>query len=82
MIALTDGGDSLDGYERWRDERAREHYAWSFAWGRFPTPESEHLFRGWATESDAGQDLRDSFSRTVDPSQVMTKERLGRWFGV
>jgi 2-polyprenyl-6-methoxyphenol hydroxylase-like FAD-dependent oxidoreductase len=78
--ALSDGDPSLGGYERWRDERALEHYDWSFSWGRFPRPESEPLFRGWGSEADAGQDLRDSFSRQVPPSQVMSKERLGRWF--
>lgn len=43
--ALTDGSGDLDGYERWRDERAREHYEWSFSWGRFPRPGSERVFR-------------------------------------
>jgi 2-polyprenyl-6-methoxyphenol hydroxylase-like FAD-dependent oxidoreductase len=71
---------SLEGYEGWRDTRAAEHYDWSFAWGRFPRPGvSEKLFKGWATEPDASQDLRDSFSRQVEPSQVMSKERLARW---
>ncbi|MFY9265618.1 MAG: NAD(P)/FAD-dependent oxidoreductase [Solirubrobacterales bacterium] len=69
----------LEGYEAWRDDRASQHYAWSFAWGRFPRTEAQ--FMGWATEADAGQDLRDSFSRQVEPSQVLTKERLARWFG-
>lgn len=77
---LSNGCD-LDGYEQWRDERAREHYEWSFAWGRFPRPGSERVFQGWAAESDAGQALRDSFSRRVAPSQVITRERLARWFG-
>ncbi|HEX6602307.1 MAG TPA: NAD(P)/FAD-dependent oxidoreductase, partial [Solirubrobacterales bacterium] len=31
-------GESLDGYEAWRDERAREHYEWSFDFARFPKP--------------------------------------------
>jgi len=70
----------LQGYEAWRDDRAAEHYEWSYAWGRFPDDNSEVLFKGWAAEPDAGQDLRDSFSRQVRPSQVMSKERLGRWF--
>jgi len=72
---------SLEGYEEWRDARAAEQYEWSFAWGHFPRPGTgEALFRGWATEPDAGQDLRDTFSRTVQPSQLNTKERLARWF--
>ena len=79
--ALAGSDPSLDGYEQWRDERAREHYDWSFVWGHFPRPENEAIFRGWATEPDAGQDLRDSFSRLVEPSRVMSPERLARWFG-
>jgi hypothetical protein len=49
-------------------------------WGQFPPPESEALFRGWAGEAHATQDLLDSFSRRVERSAVMTKERLARWF--
>jgi 2-polyprenyl-6-methoxyphenol hydroxylase-like FAD-dependent oxidoreductase len=79
--ALSGAKPSLDGYEAWRDERAREHYDWSFVWGYFPRPENEAIFRGWAAEPDAGQDLRDSFSRLVEPSRVMSPERLARWFG-
>jgi 2-polyprenyl-6-methoxyphenol hydroxylase-like FAD-dependent oxidoreductase len=78
--ALSGATPTLDGYERWRDERASEHYEWSFSWGRFPRPESENLFRGWATDADAARDLRDSFSRRVEPSAVLTAERLARWF--
>jgi 2-polyprenyl-6-methoxyphenol hydroxylase-like FAD-dependent oxidoreductase len=78
--ALSGATPSLGGYEQWRDARAAEHYDWSFAWGRFPRPQSLNLFRGWASEPDAGQDLRDSFSRMVEPSQVMSEARLARWF--
>jgi 2-polyprenyl-6-methoxyphenol hydroxylase-like FAD-dependent oxidoreductase len=79
---LSGSSPSLVEYEAWRDARAAEHYDWSFSWGRFPHPESaEKLWRGWASDADAGQDLRDSFSRLVEPSQVLTKERLARWFG-
>jgi 2-polyprenyl-6-methoxyphenol hydroxylase-like FAD-dependent oxidoreductase len=78
---LSGTGGSLDGYEAWRDERAAQHYDWSFAWGRFPTPEQAGpLFRGWASEADAGQDLRDTFSRRLEPSELMTPERMARWF--
>lgn len=77
---LSGGGD-LDGYEEWRDVKSAEHYDWSFAWGRFPKPESaEPLFRGWASDPSAGQDLRDCLARTVEPSQLMSTERLERWF--
>jgi 2-polyprenyl-6-methoxyphenol hydroxylase-like FAD-dependent oxidoreductase len=79
--ALSGADPSLDDYETWRDERAAEHYDWSFAWGRFPNPEaSQKLWSAWAREPDAGQDLRDTFSRLVEPSELMSKERLGRWF--
>ena len=78
--ALSRGG-GLAGYEEWRDAQSAEHYDWSFAWGRFPKPESaEPLFRGWASDPDAGQDLRDCLARTVEPSQLMSRERLERWF--
>jgi 2-polyprenyl-6-methoxyphenol hydroxylase-like FAD-dependent oxidoreductase len=79
--ALSGPDASLDSYQEWRDTRAAEHYEWSFAWGHFPRPgTAEYLFQGWATEPDAGQDLRDSFSRLVEPSQLNSKERLARWF--
>ena len=38
--------------------------------------DQEPIFRGWATDPDAGQDVRDCFSRLVEPSVVMSKERL------
>lgn len=77
---LSGPDSALDRYEAWRDARAVEHYDWSFVWGRLPHIEtSEKLWTGWATDADAGQDLRDSFSRLVEPSQVMSKERLARW---
>jgi 2-polyprenyl-6-methoxyphenol hydroxylase-like FAD-dependent oxidoreductase len=78
-LSTTNG--SLDEYEDWRDSRAAEHYDWSFAWGRFPRPDTAGpLFRGWASEPDAGQDLRDTLSRRVEPSELMTPERMTRWF--
>jgi 2-polyprenyl-6-methoxyphenol hydroxylase-like FAD-dependent oxidoreductase len=78
---LSGSSPSLDRYGAWIDRRAAEHYDWSFAWGRFPHLESSRkLWRGWATDAGAGQDLRDSFSRLVEPSVVMSKERLNRWF--
>jgi 2-polyprenyl-6-methoxyphenol hydroxylase-like FAD-dependent oxidoreductase len=80
--ALSGPRSNLDGYEEWRDARSEEHYDWSFAWGRFPNPDTgESLFRGWASEPDAGQDVRDCLARQIEPSQLMTEERLARWFG-
>jgi 2-polyprenyl-6-methoxyphenol hydroxylase-like FAD-dependent oxidoreductase len=79
---LSGAEPDLAGYEEWRDARAAEHYDWSFTWGRFPRPGlSEKVFRGWATEADAGQELRDTFSRRVEPSRLTSKERLTRWLG-
>ena len=77
-----DSGAGLDGYEAWRDERAREHYEWSFAYGRFPEPTvTDPLFAGLAADPEAGQAFRDSFSRLTRPrSDVFTGERMGRWF--
>jgi len=79
--SLSGADESLDGYEGWRDSKAAEHYDWSFAWGRFPHPvHAEPLFRGWASDPAAGQDLRDCLARTVEPSELMKPERLERWF--
>jgi 2-polyprenyl-6-methoxyphenol hydroxylase-like FAD-dependent oxidoreductase len=79
--SLSRSEPSLDSYEEWRDGKAAEHYDWSFAWGRFPNPDAaDQLFRGWASDAEAGQDLRDCLARTVEPSQLMSKERLERWF--
>ena len=79
--SLSGPGGSLDEYEQWRGRKSAEHYDWSFAWGRFPNPDNaEPLFRGWASDPDAGQDLRDCLARTVEPSQLMSRERLERWF--
>lgn len=79
--ALSGPEESLDGYEGWRDERSAQHYDWSFDWGRFPRQETaEPIFRGFASNPDAGQDLRDCLARHVEPSQLMSKDRLARWF--
>jgi 2-polyprenyl-6-methoxyphenol hydroxylase-like FAD-dependent oxidoreductase len=79
--SLSASGGTLGGYEEWRDAKSAEHYDWSFAWGRFPDPEAAPaLFGGWASDPDAGQDLRDCLARTVEPSQLMSRERLERWF--
>jgi 2-polyprenyl-6-methoxyphenol hydroxylase-like FAD-dependent oxidoreductase len=74
--------ERLDGYEAWRDERAREHYEWSFDFARFPKPEtSAPIFAGLTTDPEASQNLRDALSRQLRPREdVFTEERLGRWF--
>jgi flavin-dependent dehydrogenase len=77
---LSGSDPALEGYGSWNDDRAAEHYDWSFAWGRFPKPGvSERIFRGWASEPDAAQDMRDTLTRAVSPSQAMSEERRARW---
>ncbi|HET9198412.1 MAG TPA: NAD(P)/FAD-dependent oxidoreductase [Solirubrobacterales bacterium] len=82
VAAELTAGESLDGYAAWRDERAREHYEWSFDFARFAKPEAAGpIFRGLAEDPQAGQDLRDALSRQLRPrSDVFTDERLGSWF--
>ena len=82
VAAAVTGDGHLGSYEAWRDARAAEHYEWSFSWGRFPRAgTAELLFKRLAGDAGAAQDLRDCFSRLVEPSEVTTKERLARWFG-
>ncbi len=78
--SVTGDDPGLADYGRWRDARAAEHYEWSFLWGNFPGGKTEALFKGWASEDDAAQDLRDSYSRLVEPSEVLSAERVQRWF--
>jgi 2-polyprenyl-6-methoxyphenol hydroxylase-like FAD-dependent oxidoreductase len=79
---LTGPQESLAGYEAYRDERAREHYEWSFDFAHFAKPEtSAPIFAGLVEDPEASQNLRDALSRQLRPkSDVLTKERLGRWF--
>jgi 2-polyprenyl-6-methoxyphenol hydroxylase-like FAD-dependent oxidoreductase len=83
-VAAGLGGEDeqLEGYEAWRDERAREHYEWSFDFGRFPRPElTAPVFAGLAADPEASRDFRDSLSRLIRPrTDVLTGERLERWF--
>ncbi|HEX9967612.1 MAG TPA: NAD(P)/FAD-dependent oxidoreductase [Solirubrobacterales bacterium] len=80
--ALTLGGEDLSGYEAWREDRAREHYEWSYDYARLPRPETAGpIFAGLASDPEAGQAFRDSFCRRARPREdVLTGERLGRWF--
>jgi len=79
---LAGAEESLDGYEAWRDERADEHYEWSFDFARFPIPEvAGPVFDGLVADPEAGQNLRDALSRRLRPrSGVFTDERLAKWF--
>jgi 2-polyprenyl-6-methoxyphenol hydroxylase-like FAD-dependent oxidoreductase len=79
---LARGNAALDGYEEWRDDRAAEHYEWSFQFSTWPREEvAVPLFRGLAGDERASQEFRDSFSRLVPPAEVFTQERLATWFG-
>jgi 2-polyprenyl-6-methoxyphenol hydroxylase-like FAD-dependent oxidoreductase len=79
LAASVTGDDpNLERYSDWLEKRSAQQYPWSYAWGRFPPVDGQ--FKGWAAEPDAAQDLRDSFSRLVKPSDVLSKERLKRWF--
>ncbi|MFF5986701.1 FAD-dependent monooxygenase [Prauserella flavalba] len=75
---LTGGGD-LTGYERWRDERAREHYDFSFDLARFGSPRAAAHYSGLAADPVAGRDFLDTFTKRRRPSEVYTPERLARW---
>lgn len=80
--ALTGPGEDLSGYEAWREERAHEHYEWSFDYSRLPRPDvAGPVFAGLASDPEAGQAFRDSFTRLTRPrTDVLTRERLERWF--
>jgi 2-polyprenyl-6-methoxyphenol hydroxylase-like FAD-dependent oxidoreductase len=80
--ALSGPGEDLSDYEAWRDERAREHYEWSFDYSRLPRPDvAGPIFAGLGSDPEAGQAFRDSFTRHTRPrSDVLTRERLESWF--
>lgn len=78
--AVTGDDPELATYADWLERRSGDHYPWSFAWGHFPKTDAQ--FVGWANEEDAAQDMRDSFSRRVAPADVLTEDRLSRWFSV
>jgi 2-polyprenyl-6-methoxyphenol hydroxylase-like FAD-dependent oxidoreductase len=82
VAAALTGDEDLGGYEAWRDDRAREHYEWSFDFARFPKPEvAGPVFDGLVTDPEASQNLRDALSRRLRPrSGVFTNERLEKWF--
>ena len=55
--ALLGADPELAGYQRWRDERAAEHYEWSYRAAHWPVPErSGPLFAGLAADPLAAQD--------------------------
>ncbi len=79
--ALMGQGPGLDTYPAWRDKRAAEFYEWSFTFARFPRESGKVMFAAMEREPEAAQHFRDTFSRLSRPrSDLLTKERLGRWF--
>ena len=65
-------------YERWRDERAAEHYEWSFAWGHFPNPETgDVLFRDSIGRTDLqGGDTRKILQSIHDKLLVLPDDAI------
>ncbi|HWT90590.1 MAG TPA: NAD(P)/FAD-dependent oxidoreductase [Solirubrobacterales bacterium] len=82
VAAALTADEDLSGYEAWRDDRAREHYEWSFDFAKFPKPEvAGPVFDGLVADPEASQNLRDALSRRLRPrSGVFTNERLEKWF--
>jgi 2-polyprenyl-6-methoxyphenol hydroxylase-like FAD-dependent oxidoreductase len=79
--ALAGEDPELAGYERWRDERAADHYEFSFTFAMLPRPESAApLFSGLASDDRAAQDFLDVFTRRLRPREAWTAERLQRWY--
>jgi hypothetical protein len=79
--SLSGSGGALDGYEEWRDPTRPPSTRLVLRLGALPKAESaEPLIRGWASDPAAGQDLRDCLARTVEPSELMSKERHEHWF--
>ncbi len=79
--ALLGQDPGLSGYERWRDERAAEHYEWSFDMGRFPRDAGKVMFAALEREPETAQMFRETFTRRLKPkTDVFNKERMTRWF--
>jgi flavin-dependent dehydrogenase len=71
---------NLDGYEQWRDERARDHYEWSFRAGRFGDDDAVGaMFAGLAAEPAVAQQWRDLQTKQRRPADVLTAARRERW---
>jgi hypothetical protein len=78
--ALLGADPRLDRYQAWRDDRAAQHYEWSFRSAHLPQPEHAHpLFAGLSADPEASQQWRDLFTRFRRPSEVFTAERLTDW---
>jgi hypothetical protein len=68
-------------YEEWgRGDFSRDFLA-PFQFGSMPRPETAGpLFDGMSADPAAEQDFRDVLCRTVNPRELLSKERLDRWF--
>jgi 2-polyprenyl-6-methoxyphenol hydroxylase-like FAD-dependent oxidoreductase len=78
--ALLGADPNLDGYQAWRDDRAAQHYEWSFRSAHLPQSGQAHpVFAGLSADPEAGQQWRDLFTRLQRPSEVFTADRLTRW---
>jgi 2-polyprenyl-6-methoxyphenol hydroxylase-like FAD-dependent oxidoreductase len=79
--ALGGADPDLSGYEAWRDQRAAGHYDWSFRFGSMPKTETAGpIFDGVSADPAIGQQFRDTLSRTADPRDLFTPQRLEHWF--
>ena len=72
-------GEHLDGYARWRDERAAGHYEWSYELARFPSPDGAAIWAGLAADPEASAEFLDTFARQHRPDAVFTPSRRARW---
>jgi flavin-dependent dehydrogenase len=78
--ALLGADPRLATYQWWRDQRAAEHYEWSYRAARWPdTERTAPLFAGLAGDPGAAQAWRDLFTRRTRPSEVFTPERVAAW---
>jgi hypothetical protein len=78
--AIQADDPDLEHYEKWRDDRAEDHYPYSFFFGTFPPDEvGDFLFGGLAGDSEATQDFLDAFARQVRATRVFRRERRERW---
>jgi flavin-dependent dehydrogenase len=75
-------GAGLDGYDAWRDDRAAGFYEWSFRLADCPSEATAGpIWDGLSRDPAAVRDLVGTYTRSVAPDAVLTRERLGRWFG-
>ena len=72
-------GDDLRDYPSFREERARDHYEFSFRAARFPSPDAAAVYAGLAADPTAAQEFLDTFTRRHRPSEVLTPARRARW---